>query len=243
MSSNELVTIFIPVYNEQEILTESAERVHTYLAERHILHEVLVVSNGSTDDTNRIGRALAQRYDWFRFTELPERGVGAAFVTGVKQARGEMLVSLDIDLSFEMRFIEYALDLLCYADMVVGSKTMGRQRRSFTRVIGSQLYILVAQLGFGMTVSDYSPGCKAYRRSCLLPILEHIDRWTAYVFELCLYLHTHDRRVIQVGVECNDHRVSRFNLLHEGFYRYAHLWRCWRALRSKEAWFCAPKGV
>ncbi len=237
LASDEMISILIPVYNEEDILEASLSKVHAYLEERNLAHEVVVVSNGSTDATAVRGRELEARWGWFRFFEIGERGVGRAFAHAVQQARGEYLISLDVDLSFDLRFIDYSVDLLRHADMIVGSKTMGRQRRSLLRILASQAYILCAQMFFDLTVSDYSIGCKSYRRSSLLPIVSQVDVWTGYVFELCLYMNQSGRRLIQVGVDCDDRRASHFSLLHEGFYRYRHLWRCWRNLRRGEGWY------
>lgn len=231
-----MLSILIPVFNEADILECSVERVHSYLDARGLKHEILVVSNGSTDATNLVGAALAQKLPWFRFFTLSERSVGRAFSKAAAEAASEFLVSLDIDLSFDLRFMDYAHDLLQYADMVVGSKTMGKQRRSPLRVLASQTYITFAQLLFGITISDYSIGCKAYRRSSILPALPQISAWTGYPLELILFLKQRGNRIIQVGVDCDDRRKSHFNLLHEGFFRYAHVFHCWRALRSGRSW-------
>lgn len=233
-----MLSILIPIFNEESILEHSVEQVHRYLIDRGYEHELLVVSNGSTDSSLQICQMLAQKHDWFRYFSIPEKGVGKAFALGVEQARGEFVVSLDCDLSFDLRFLDYAHDLLRYCDMVVGSKTMGKQRRSALRVLASQFYIMIAQLSFGLTISDYSIGCKAYRREAILKALPHIDHWTGYVLELSVYLELKDRRIIQVGVDCNDTRDSKFNLLHEGFYRYLHLYRCRKLSKKKDSWFC-----
>lgn len=232
-----MITVLFPVYNEEEILRDSVLQVHRYLEERGFLYEIVAVSNGSTDRTVAIGTEMAREYPWFRFFHIEERGVGRAFVVGAREARGESIISLDIDLPTELSFIDYAQDLLKYCDMVVGSKSMGNQSRALTRVLGSQLYILVAQLVFRLTISDYAPSTKAFRRDALLKALQHLDPWTGYVFELCLYFRIHNLRVVQIGVDCEDRRKSRFNLFHEGFYRYSHLYRCFKALRNRSSWY------
>ncbi|MBX7138538.1 MAG: glycosyltransferase family 2 protein [Oligoflexia bacterium] len=229
-----MLSILIPVYNEEAILEGSVLKVHGYLKERGLEHEVIVVSNGSTDGTEQHGRALAASHTWFRFLALPQRSVGQAFKHGVREARGEFVVSLDVDLSCELTFIDYAAELLRHADVLVGSKTMGNQKRSVVRVLGSQLYILSTLLFFDLTISDYSIGSKAYRRAALLPALEGLDDWTGYVFELCLYAKKQGLKTVQIGIDCNDTRKSRFNLLHEGLYRYWHLYKCWRRLKAKK---------
>ncbi len=232
-----MISVLIPVYNEEDILETSAMKVHEYLVLRKIDHEVVVTSNGSTDRTDAIGERLAQEHSWFRFFTLPEKGVGKAFALAAQEAKGDLLVSLDVDLSFDLRFLEYAHDLLQYADAVVGSKTMGKQRRSFLRVVASQVYILCSQLLFGLTISDYSIGCKAYRKSSIIPLLPRLDTWTGYVLEICLALNNQNKRIIQVGVDCDDRRASHFNLLHEGIYRYRHLYRCWRRIKRNDPLF------
>jgi glycosyltransferase involved in cell wall biosynthesis len=231
-----MLSILIPVLNEEAILQDSVLRVHTYLDSRQIPHEILVTSNGSTDGTDEIGRSLAGAHSWFRFFSLPEKSVGRAFVNGVREAHGDSVVCLDVDLSSELVFLDYAHELLRHADMLVGSKTMGRQRRSPIRILGSQLYILFSLALFDLTISDYSMGAKAFRREAILPALESIDSWTGYVFELCLFLQNKGKKIVQIGIDCDDRRKSRFNILHEGFYRYRHLYRCWKLSRTKGSW-------
>ncbi len=230
-----MLSLLIPVYNEEAILAANAEKVHAFLESRGIAHEILVTSNGSTDGTNELGRKLAARYSWFRFFELPERGAGRAFVLGVKEARGEFLVTLDADLSSRLDFILHANDLLNHADMVVGSKTMGSQRRTLLRIFGSQLYIMITQAFFDLTISDYSIGAKAFRREAVLPFLDSLDPWTGFIFELCLHFKNDGKIILQIGVACEDSRASKFSLLHEGFYRFAHLFRWWRRGRQRAA--------
>lgn len=231
-----MISILIPVYNEEEVLERSVTRLHDYLVERGFEHEIIVSSNGSTDRTPELCQELERRFDWFRSLILKDRGVGTAFAAAVKKAQSEHLISLDVDLSSELTFIDFAVNLLQFADMVVGSKTMGSQRRSFFRVLGSQMYILFTQLSFDLTISDYSIGVKAYRKSSILGALDHLDSWTGYVFELCLFLRKRGKRIIQVGIECEDKRKSRFNILHEGVYRYYHLFRCFQLLRDPDSW-------
>ncbi len=231
-----MLSIIIPVYNEESILEKSIETLRQYLSRGQFSYEILVVNNGSTDATAEIGKRLMVQYPWFRFLSVPERGAGKAFALAVREARGEFLVFIDADLSSELMFLDYARDLLIHCDMLVGSKLMGHQRRSLVRIVGSQFYILLSQLFFGLTVSDYSIGAKAFRKSAILDVLPFLDSWTGYILELCLYLHLQGKRIVQIGIECDDQRASHFNLWYEAYYRYRHIFRCWRLLRDKKSW-------
>lgn len=231
-----MISIVIPVYNEEELLRDNIHRLSRWLADRKLAAEILVVDNGSTDKTPQISRDL-QSQNLIRYFRIEERSVGRAFAIGVREAKNQWVVSVDADLSADLMFIAMADSLMPYADMIVGSKTLGEQKRSLFRIIGSQMYLVFTQIFFQMTITDYSMSAKAYRREAILPILDKIDRWTAYVFEITVWLHNNKKSIVQIGVTCDDHRKSRFNIWHEGFYRYAHLFKLWRRLKDPSSWF------
>jgi hypothetical protein len=178
-------------------------------------------------------------HDWFRTFSLEERGPGRAFALGVREARGESVLSLDADLSSSLDFVTEAHRLLEHSQVVIGSKSMGVQRRTPTRVFGSYLYISIAQLLFDLSITDYSIGCKAFRRELILPFASEIDPWTGYVFEICLYCKLRQIPIIEVGVECEDKNPSRFNLGFEAFYRFRHLFQTKRLMASENYWIRA----
>jgi glycosyltransferase involved in cell wall biosynthesis len=230
-----MISIVIPVYNEEELLHGNILRLRQWLDEHHLTAEILIVDNGSTDKTPDIGRDL-QSQNLVRYFRIDERTVGRAFALGVREAKSEWIVSVDADLSADLMFVAMAESLMPYADMIVGSKTLGEQKRSLLRILGSQVYLVFTQIFFQMTITDYSMSAKAYRRAAILPILDKIDRWTAYVFEITVWLHNQNKSIVQIGVTCDDHRQSRFNIWHEGFYRYAHLFKLWRRLKDPRSW-------
>lgn len=236
MRSPEL-SVFIPAYNEIECFETSVNTVHEYLNSHSIDHEVIVVDNGSSDGTGELGKDLALKHDWLKFKKIEARGAGNAFRKGVTLASSEKVICLDMDLSSDLLFLVLAYNLLDYSDMVVGSKTLGAQRRSFFRIAGSQTYIMLANLWLSLTVSDYSIGCKAFKKSQVLPILNDLDGWTGYMLELVLFARIQKRKVVQIGVDCDDRRPSHFNLFHEGVYRYRHLYATYKELKSKASWF------
>jgi len=231
-----MISIVIPVYNEEELLRDNVQRLSRWLLEQQIQSEILVVDNGSVDRTPQISREL-EKENLIRYFRINERSVGRAFALGVREARSPWIVSVDADLSADLMFIAMAQSLMPYADMIVGSKVLGKQKRSLVRILGSQVYLIFTQILFQMTITDYSMSAKAYRRETVLPILDQIDPWTAYVFETCVWLNKQKKTIVQIGVDCDDHRKSHFNIWHEGFYRYAHLFRLWRRLKDPSSWF------
>lgn len=222
------VSIIIPVKNEADILIDNCLYLLKLLKKLEVPFEIIIGSNGSTDKTDALGYSLAKKYQQIRFFSLAKRGVvGEVFENAVKMAKYEKLVSLDIDLTIDLSFIKDAIKLLDTYDMAIGSKKAGEESRSWIRRLGSDAYIWVVKNFIGLGFSDYSIGAKAYRRSVVLPHLNKIDKETGYVLILAYHLHKNRNRIVQIPVDCNDHRESKFSLAKEGLYRFLHLFNLW----------------
>ncbi len=222
---NTACSIFIPLYNEQDIIEDNIARLTTYLHEHEINAEIILGSNGSTDSTPEIIDNLSKQNTAIRSFHLDKKGPGTAFVQGVKMASNEFIISQDADLAVELDFIPLALDFLGKCDMVIGCKRMRIQNRSFIRTLASNFFIFTAATVLGAAAADFSIGAKAYRRSFVLAHAERLDPWTAYVLELFYYAIEEKRRVAEVPVECMDTRDSHFKLSAEAFYKFKHLFR------------------
>ncbi|HZP43805.1 MAG TPA: glycosyltransferase family 2 protein [Candidatus Binatia bacterium] len=220
-------SIGIPVYDEEEILVPNTERLLAHCDGLGREYEVIIGSNGSTDATPRLGAELARRFPRVVFFHLPERGVGHAFREFVRRARHPYLVSVDMDLSVDLAFIEVALRELETHDIVVGSKRLGNQKRTWFRKLASDSFLSAVRLLLGLTYDDYSIAAKAYRVDVLRPFADRIDSGSSYVLEFCYLVERSGGRIVQVPVACEDWRASKFNLLHEAVYKYAHLVKLW----------------
>ncbi len=225
-------TVFIPVYNEADILEANLRRLAAFLAGLGRPFEVIVGSNGSTDATEDIGRRLAGETAWLEFFHLPVKGPGLAFREGVRRARYQLIVTQDMDLSVDLGFIPQALELMEAADLIIGSKRMGRQERAWYRILGSGAYILAARLLLGLDYKDYSLAAKAYRKELAERFIDWIDPGTAYVLNLTYWARRCGFRIIETPVFCQDERASRFNLIEEGLTRFGRLGRLWLAART-----------
>jgi glycosyltransferase involved in cell wall biosynthesis len=226
-------TVGIPVYNEEAILVPNTERLLAYLDRLGSEYEVIIGSNGSSDSTTALGVDLSRRFANVSFFHVPERGVGHAFREFVARARHPLLVSLDMDLSVDLEFVPSALRLLETHDIVVGSKKLGKQKRSLFRRLGSDSFLHVVRLLLGLTYDDYSIAAKAFRVETLRRFADRINDGSSYVLEMCFLTQRSGGRIVQVPVSCEDWRASKFNLLNEAVYKYGHLLRLWsRGLRQ-----------
>ena len=231
---NQGLTIVIPVLNEEEILVANTQELLRYLVGLGHPYEIILVSNGSSDQTNHLGHILSEDIPEVRFFELAEKGVGRAFVLAVRQARFDRIVSVDMDLSIDLSLIPRAFGLLDEFDIVVGSKKMGSQKRTLWRKAGSTVYILAARLMLGLSFEDYSIAAKAYQRAVIMKYLNRIDHGTSYVIDVIFHTLKDGGKAVEIPVHCEDFRPSKFNLVREALYRFRNLFRLWWNYRVYE---------
>lgn len=225
-------SVFIPVLNEQAIIEANTRRLLAYLRTLGRPFELIIGSNGSTDTTPDLGRKLAAEEPEVVFFHLPQRAPGLAFARAAEMARYESIVTQDMDLSVDLEFIPRAVELLERCQVVIGSKRMGEQARSWYRIVGSGAYILTVRLMLGLGYRDYSLAAKGYHKSVVERFGDWIDPGTAYVINLVYWARRAGLAVVETPVVCRDDRPSRFNLLEEAITRFARLGRLWWAIRT-----------
>ena len=232
MTVNTGVTVFIPVYNEDELLVKNTLNLLKYMNNLNVPFEVILGSNGSVDDTVNFARELSMQYDPVRFFHITFKGVGRAFKEGIRMAAYERIVTVDMDLSITLDFIPEAYRLLDNSDIVIGSKITGEQQRSWIRIAASNIFISLAGRFLHINYHDYSIAAKGYRKDLLEKYSDYIDDHTFYVVEIVQRASRDGYRIMEVPVNCMDMRESRFNLLHEGVYKFGHLFRLWLKTRK-----------
>ena len=220
-------SVFIPVYNEEELIIKNTERLVEYLNGMNTPYEIVIGSNGSVDRTPLLGKDLEKRFANVKFFHIDEKGPGSVLKKAIPIARYENIISVDMDLSVDLNFIRMANNLLSDYDLVVGSKRMGAQERSFMRKLASALFIFCAMILLGMSFDDYSLAAKAYKKKILEGCLDKIDQGTFYVVEVLYYASRSNCMTVQIPAPCHDDRKSKFNLLHEGVYRFGRLFKLW----------------
>jgi glycosyltransferase involved in cell wall biosynthesis len=230
MTSLPGITLFVPVFNEGSLLVSNTRSLREFIDPLGFPYEIIIGSNGSTDSTVELGRQLCSEHSNIRFFHLPQKGVGAAFREGVRIAGYNRIITVDIDLSISLGFISEACGLLSRYDIVIGSKITGSQRRSWIRRMASISFIRLAKILLNIRFHDYSIGAKGYRKEVVEEYLHFVDDKTFYVVEIVCRACQDGKRVKEIPVRCLDMRTSRFNLMHEGVYKFGNLFRLWLSL-------------
>lgn len=118
------LSVIIPVYNEEDrSLAPNLNLVNTYLLENFKNFELIVVNDGSTDNTQQTLEKMKKRISSLKIiTYTPNKGKGFALKTGVLASQGKKLILLDADLPVPLHFIAKAVQLLKDYDLVFGSR-------------------------------------------------------------------------------------------------------------------------
>lgn len=178
--------------------------------------EIVVVENGSTDDTAEVAKALAEEIPELRVLSLGAPDYGRALRMGFLAAEGEIAAFFDVDY-FDLGFLDRAVALIEAPDgpaIVVGSKRGegALDTRPWPRRMVTLVFSTILKLGFGLTVSD-THGMKVLRRPPLIPLAERCRFGTdLFDTELILRAERAGLRSDEVPVIVQELRPSRSSI-------------------------------
>ena len=160
-----LVSVVLPTKNEEEGVGICIEKIQAVLARAHLDGEIIVADN-STDRTPEIAASMGAR------VVKPDRpGYGAAYLYGVRQAKGKYVLNLDADDTYDVEAIPRFIEVLekGEADFVLGNRFKGHIEKGampvLTRIIGSPVLTWVFNRIAGTRLSDSLSGMWALQRS------------------------------------------------------------------------------
>jgi glycosyltransferase involved in cell wall biosynthesis len=155
MMASTALSIILPAKNEVGAVGDTVRRIRQAFPDA----EVLVVNDGSTDDTAQVAEAAGARV----ITHSYSMGNGAAIKTGARQATGEVLVFMDADGQHDPADIPRLLARLDDGlDMVVGARQSGSQA-SVGRGLANRFYNALASWMTGQKIEDLTSGFRAVR--------------------------------------------------------------------------------
>ena len=178
-------SIVIPAYNESARLAASLEKVLAYVHAHRWNAEVIVVNDGSRDNTADIVRSFGAKDPALRLVENPgNRGKGYSVRNGMLNARGEILLFSDADLSSPIEEAPKLLQALDQgADIAIGSRWLRAetqtQRQPLHRQLFGRIFNLMLRITLGLKFKDTQCGFKAFKKPAARAIfpLQKIERW------------------------------------------------------------------
>jgi len=208
------VSFVLPAYNESEVIENALERLDSAVDGHGFRYEVVVVDDGSVDDTRLKALTYAAR-TWHVKVVGSDRtiGKGLAVTNGYGRATGGAVVFIDSDLDIDVGQIRHYVEALKESDIVVGSKwhpdsvvDVPLIRRLFSRIFNVLVRLLT-----GVRVSDTQTGIKAVRQESLLEIFRCLSvKRYAFDVELLAFAKIFGLKVVELPVRLKISRLFSF---------------------------------
>jgi glycosyltransferase AglD len=232
-----LLSVVFPAYQEEQFLPTAVTDVVTGLRERGHSFEVLVVENGSRDQTRAVADRLAVAYPEVRSLSISAADYGKALRHGLVSAAGDFVVNFDVDL-YDLVFLEDALTRMQAPNgpsIIVASKRGGSadDTRAWHRQLVTGVFSTILRFGFGLKVSD-THGMKAMRRADVQLLAEQCQFGTD-LFDTELILRAERAGLLtgEIGVKIVETRPARTPILRRILRSLRGLAKLWWTLRRE----------
>lgn len=234
-------SIIIPAFNEGRRLGSTLEQVAAFIAQQHWRAEVIVVNDGSTDNTAALTREFARNNPVIRLLENPgNRGKGFSVRNGMLNAHGDVLLFTDADLSAPITEAPKLLAAIeAGADVVIGSRwldpSLQTHRQSLLRQVLGRGYNLLMLLILGLNFKDTQCGFKAFsgHAARLIFPAQTIERW-GFDPELLFLARRAGLNVMEVPVRWGHDRGTRIHPFSDGLQMFLEMLSIrWTDLRGE----------
>lgn len=215
------LSLIIPAFNEAQRIGPTLRRVHQFLAARPASFEILVVDDGSTDDTAVLVMALAAELPGLRvLCSQANRGKGHAVRQGMLTATGQVRLFSDADGSTPIEELDLLLQALAAgADIAVGSRYLAASRvtrpQPWRRRVWSRLVNRIVQRLLLPGVADTHCGFKAFTAAAATHTFAActVDGWS-FDLEVLARARAQGLRIREVPVRWEDDERSKARFRH-----------------------------
>ena len=174
--------------------------------------EILVIDDGSTDDTAERARAAGARVVKHPYN----KGNGAAVKTGIREAVSKVVLLMDADTQHDPAEAGKLIEPIGLYDMVIGARSLGDQ--SFIRATGNAVFKSLASWLTGRPIPDLTSGYRAAKRESLMDVLHLLPNGFSYPTTSCLALMKSGQSVLFVPITARARvGTSKIRPLQDGF--------------------------
>jgi glycosyltransferase involved in cell wall biosynthesis len=226
MGSHPALSIIIPAYNEELRLPLSLELIAAYIRKSGRETEVLVVDDGSTDETAKVAESFRDRIPSLRVVPNGKnRGKGYSVRHGMLEGRGDIVLFTDADLSAPIEEADKLIAALDRYDVAIGSRALNRKLisvrespfREFAGIIFNKIVRIVLRLPF----VDTQCGFKAFRRerSAIIFKLQRIERF-GFDPELLYLARHHQLKSVEIPVRWAHSPATKVNMFRDSIQMF-----------------------
>jgi glycosyltransferase involved in cell wall biosynthesis len=234
------LSIIIPSFNEELRLPATLGRIASYIREQRPNTEVIVVDDGSTDRTAAVAESWKDKITQLRVLgNGTNRGKGFSVRHGSLEARGDIILFTDADLSAPIEEAEKLLGVMQSYDVAIGSRAVDRGLievheslfREFAGIVFNRIVRVILWLPF----VDTQCGFKAFRRERCQIIFEQqtIERF-GFDPELLYLARRHGLSIKEVPVRWSHSPATKINMFRDSAMMFVEVFVIrWNALRGR----------
>jgi glycosyltransferase involved in cell wall biosynthesis len=234
------VSIIIPAFNEEGRLADTLEKIASYVRDKRPDSEVIVVDDGSTDGTAALAESWRDRIPQLRVVSNgTNRGKGFSVRHGSLEAKGDIILFTDADLSSPIEEGEKLFAALQSRDVAIGSRAVDRSLievhqspfREFAGIIFNRIVRAILWLPF----VDTQCGFKAFRRERCRIIFEQqtIERF-GFDPELLYLARHHGLSTVEVPVRWAHSPATKVSMMRDSIQMFLDVFVIrWNALRGR----------
>ncbi|MGH9936241.1 MAG: glycosyltransferase [Blastocatellia bacterium] len=223
------LSVVIPAYNEAPALRAGKlQRVADWLAAQPMGAELVLVDDGSLDETARLAEGIADR-----IITIVHSGKASAVVNGITNAIGEIVLFTDMDQATPISEAPKLLEAIGEsADVAIGSRGLARPGAPLARNLLSWGQVAVRDLLVGLKITDTQCGFKAMKRAAALDILDHLRLYhptrmkaikdssvtSGFDVEFLFVAQRLSYRIAEVQVEWNYQETRRVKIIKDAVH-------------------------
>jgi len=197
------VSIIIPAYNEAHTIGDLVSKI----VELYPEFEVIVINDGSTDDTAAVAKDAGAKV----FNHPYNIGNGAAVKSGIRHAKGEILVFMDGDGQHDPKDIARLIEYMPDYDMVVGARFLSSQA-SVGRALGNKLYNVLASYVAKFKIQDLTSGFRAVKSDLARQFLYLLPNTYSYPTTLTLSVLRSGRPLQYIPIQVKNRKTGKSNI-------------------------------
>lgn len=222
---NYYLSIIIPAYNEERKIERDIREAFNYFKRKKLLGEVIVSTDGVTDNTNKIVNSLKKEFpNLILLTRKEKIGKGAATKRGVLKARGKYIMFADAGLCVPFKFIDKGIKKLEEGyDLALGNRedrsTIIKKSQPFYRKLGSKVFGFMIRniLGVPRHIKDTQCGFKIYKHDVAKSLFSELKtKGMMFDLEHILRAKKNGYKIATFPVEWSNDPDTKFNPISGG---------------------------
>lgn len=222
-------SVLLPVWNEEKNVQQAIERISEVFTDLKQPFEIIVIDDGSIDATVECIQKAQTTIPFLRLIKHPQnKGKGAAIKTGMAEAKGEVRLFLDCDLSVDPKEIHQALPLLQTNDIVIGSRRIPGSHiakpQSWFRNLCGVLFNRIIRQKTKLPYRDTQCGFKIFHARTVSLFTQLKTTGWAFDVELLLQANRQQFHIREMPITWRNGKESKV--------RFRDAWKIWKEIQT-----------